>query len=180
MEDNALLQPTRCGIPEFWMHALMTGKAIPWLWDMNQDMCMVKHHFRKPGESKDDDWDWELLVRQLSQANVFDYGQPMSEAPKGLRNRRRIWKCCRELMPDTGSMERLRRKPEDEFKKTPTKISSEPHNAVCPPSSSTSKGQVPGTCSTVVETLSIPAGPQKKTSKRGLARMFSRMKGKHS
>lgn len=160
------------------MHALITGNAVPWLWDMNQDMCMVKHHFRKSGESKNDEWDWELLVRQLSQVNVFDFGQAMHDAPKGLRNRRRIWNCCRELVPDMISMERLR-KTEDYYKRTATKVSPEACKAADPPSKSASSRQHSETDSSVTESLSTPSHKQQKSSKRGFARALSCVKDKH-
>ncbi|KAL8941407.1 MAG: hypothetical protein Q9216_002252 [Gyalolechia sp. 2 TL-2023] len=183
MEDNPDPRPTRCGTPEFWMHALMTGKAVPWLWDLNQDMCMVKHHFRKPNESKDNDWDWELMVRQLSQVDVFDLGRLMGRAPGGLRNRRRIWRCCRELVPDTVAMEELKREKRLEYggKKAAPSVNPEVRDATFQPSSSQSTRLDSGTSAAAVvdPSSSRSSDPQKKSSKRGLAGMLSRVKGLH-
>lgn len=41
-------------------------------------------------------WDWELLVRQLSQASVFEEGGLLRDdkTSLGLWNRHRIWQLC--------------------------------------------------------------------------------------
>lgn len=97
MADNCTLEPTRYADPESWMLGLASGKAIPWLEDLDQGICAAKHREKPDGGGE---WDWELLVRRLAQTNVFERGQPMHSAPKGLRNRRRIWRCCVEMESD--------------------------------------------------------------------------------
>lgn len=131
MADNPSLEPTRCGTPEFWLQALLTGQALPWLWDLERGAC-VAHHTTKPDPSKGEDWDWELLVRKLAQTNIFDDGQPMKNAPNGLRNRRRIWRCCNELVP--GMFDRQNQPAQDWSKKYPD-LTPEGERVKAPPSS---------------------------------------------
>ena len=57
---------------------------LPWLWDLDPTMPLL--------DKGNDLWDWEQLVRQLAQVEVFEPGNPMSKAPLNLRNRRRIWR----------------------------------------------------------------------------------------
>ncbi|KAL8926199.1 MAG: hypothetical protein Q9208_003102 [Pyrenodesmia sp. 3 TL-2023] len=91
-------RPTRFQNAGYWMQLLVSGKVLPWLWDLDEQLCKTKHaqkRHRRYGE----DWDWELLIRQLAQTEVFEEGNLMSDAPLGLRNRRRIWRCCNEMAP---------------------------------------------------------------------------------
>jgi hypothetical protein len=45
-------------------------------------------------------WDWELLVRQLAQVNIFGDGELMARVMQELGNRRRIWRCAEESRMD--------------------------------------------------------------------------------
>jgi hypothetical protein len=45
-------------------------------------------------------WDWELLVRQLTETDIFEPGKLMDHALLGLRNRRRIWRLVDEAKVD--------------------------------------------------------------------------------
>lgn len=76
---------------------------FPWLWDLDSEIIneysyrnradqTEKKEKSSPSFSAENFWDWELLVRQLAQANAFEPGKPMERAPLGLRNRRRIWR----------------------------------------------------------------------------------------
>lgn len=96
MADNCTLEPTRYKDPESWMLGLASGKALPWLEHLDQGKCAAKHR-EKPDGGRE--WDWELLVRRLAQTNIFERGQPMHSAPQGLRNLRRVWRCCVEMEP---------------------------------------------------------------------------------
>ena len=57
----------------------------------------------------DDAWDWERLVRQLAQTEIFESGNLTESAPLGLRNRRQIWRLvgeARRLDSESVIMER--------------------------------------------------------------------------
>ena len=45
-----------------------------------------------------DEWNWELLVRQLAQGNLYEPGKVLKDLPLGLRNRRRIWRLVGDIM----------------------------------------------------------------------------------
>ena len=45
-----------------------------------------------------DEWNWELLVRQLAQITLYEPGQVLKDLPLGLRNRRRIWRLVGDIM----------------------------------------------------------------------------------
>lgn len=101
------LQPTRVLPPAWWKEQLLSGKLIPWLWDLSTD-DVVTHRvntyykdnrsdwLKDQSESRyvfdENMWDWELLCRQLAQANVVEEGGLLEGAPKELWNRHRIWK----------------------------------------------------------------------------------------
>lgn len=48
----------------------------------------------------DNKWDWELLVRQWAQTDVFDLGNYRQDVHQALRNRRRIWRILEEMRVD--------------------------------------------------------------------------------
>jgi hypothetical protein len=81
---NPPLACTRTLAPEIWRDLLFHGRLLPWLWDLDPTMPLL--------HEGNDLWDWEQLVRQLAQVEVFEPGNPMSKAPLNLRNRRRIWR----------------------------------------------------------------------------------------
>jgi hypothetical protein len=91
---------------------LFDRKTLPWLWDLDRAILLTRQWWT----TYDDEsaWDWELLVRQLAQVEVFEKGNLMASAPLGLRNRRRIWRLVdearlddmyEELDPDKDAME---------------------------------------------------------------------------
>ncbi|KAL0944774.1 uncharacterized protein CTRU02_202661 [Colletotrichum truncatum] len=112
----------------FWKEQLKAGShgLLPWLWDI--DAALIDDKDAQPCPEGDDfEWDWELLVRQLSRG--VDYGvrpglpedtlpEPRWEedsekstwdtictgyhtdlvhVPAGLHNRRRIWQLLEEM-----------------------------------------------------------------------------------
>lgn len=81
-------------LPEYWLEVLLRG--FLWLWDLDHVQCR-----RKDRETYDDGrkihWDWEKLVRHLAQDDVFFSAEGLKDAPNGLGNRRRIWRCLDEM-----------------------------------------------------------------------------------
>ena len=82
------LQCTRALPPFVWRDRLLEGKLIPFMWDLDATIVTKSSGWV---DGNEEDWDWELLARQLAQENVFEEGQILSDAPTGLLNRRRIW-----------------------------------------------------------------------------------------
>ena len=78
--------------PDFWLKEF---KGIPWLWDLDTEMCKEKdQQLPATGQTL---WDWELLL-ELALDNVFEPGGLMHKGvPPGLRNRRRIWRMLHDL-----------------------------------------------------------------------------------
>ncbi len=64
--------------------AFITGEAVGYLWDLDESTCRAKAAANR--------WDWAQLARDLSRRDCFDQGKGFDDAPKGLRNRQRIWK----------------------------------------------------------------------------------------
>ena len=94
--ENFSLECSRTFGPDFWLGFLVSSQVVPWLWDLDREECARKQRTK----DKDGDtiaWDWELLVRQLSQTDVFEPTGGLSDAPLGLRNRRRIWRILSDI-----------------------------------------------------------------------------------
>ncbi|KAI1652669.1 hypothetical protein F4813DRAFT_400872 [Daldinia decipiens] len=86
---------TRVLLPEWWMDELLSGRLIPWLFDIDKSyLFIVDLRFRteRPGEHFDinNDLDWELLCRQLGQRRLFEPGDILFGV-KELENRWHIW-----------------------------------------------------------------------------------------
>jgi hypothetical protein len=64
--------------------AFITGEAVGYLWDLDESTCRAK--------AAANSWDWAQLARDLTRRDCFDQGKGFDDAPKGLRNRQRIWK----------------------------------------------------------------------------------------
>ena len=78
----------------------MNGALIPWLWDLEAQAVMKKESELQG----DDEWNWELLARQLAQVNIHEPRKVLKDLPMGLRNRRRIWRLVGDIM-DTEAKE---------------------------------------------------------------------------
>ncbi len=74
---------------------LFSARVLPWLWDLDSTVLKSMPPDSDGQVEKYDAngvWDWELLVRQLAQVEVFQEGNLMANVQLGLRNRRRIWR----------------------------------------------------------------------------------------
>jgi hypothetical protein len=97
---NLPLQCTRLLDQSYWKEILISGRFLPFLWDLDLDLLGAKVS-QLPGKLE---WNWERLVRQLSQSGFLDYAAKASQdshyvqgVPFGLRNRRRIWRILEEM-----------------------------------------------------------------------------------
>jgi hypothetical protein len=57
-------------------------------WDLDVNVIRIKEQARN--------WNWELLVRKLSQLKIHEPGDTSLELPLQLKNRRRIWRLLEE------------------------------------------------------------------------------------
>ena len=71
---------TTCILPQqFWKDLLRSGTALPWLWDV--DPALIDAKAAEPCPKGDSfEWNWELLVRQLSRG--VDFGD-RQDVPSG-------------------------------------------------------------------------------------------------
>ncbi|KAI0598978.1 hypothetical protein F4775DRAFT_135006 [Biscogniauxia sp. FL1348] len=81
------LEPTRVLPSDWWREKLMSGSLIPWLFDLKDEA--VDHYSQINGHQN---WDWELLCRQLAQPDVFEKEGILFTASDHVWNRQRIWK----------------------------------------------------------------------------------------
>lgn len=72
----------------WWCSVLYNKQAFPWLWDLDVEAIRAKE--------SEGSWNWELLVRQMSQVSIHEPDDASIDLPKGLRNRRRIWRLLAE------------------------------------------------------------------------------------
>lgn len=78
-----------------WREALARG-YLSWLWDLEPD-AVVHKEASKPLEQE---WNWELLVRQLAQVDLHEPRAVLENLPIGLRNRRRIWRLVEDILSE--------------------------------------------------------------------------------
>lgn len=101
--------------PFLWRRALLTQDIFPWLWDIKRPVQaghnLGKEESQDPNhevegleifeyttyELPDEKWDWELLVRQWAQKDIFEPGNYRQDVHLALRNRRRIWRILEEM-----------------------------------------------------------------------------------
>ena len=76
----------------WWCDALASERVFPWLWDL--DMEKIRERQRAGN------WNWELLVRELSQVKIHEPHDTTLTIPRNLRNRRRIWRILEEARID--------------------------------------------------------------------------------
>lgn len=89
--------PLQCNLliaPKYWRQALQTGTLLPWLSDLDPKIVAKKEASLPAGE----EWNWELLVRQLAQSDLYEPRKVLEDLPLGLRNRRRIWRLVGDIM----------------------------------------------------------------------------------
>ncbi|KAJ2978577.1 hypothetical protein NUW58_g7452 [Xylaria curta] len=104
-KDGIPLEPTRIMPSTWWKRELLSGRLIPWLWELNDEDIVryrVKNLYQCPDQAAKDKaagtyifdenmWDWELLCRQLAQPNVCRGGGVLGDRSEKLWNRHRIW-----------------------------------------------------------------------------------------
>ncbi|OTB13844.1 hypothetical protein K445DRAFT_24339 [Daldinia sp. EC12] len=105
--------PSRCNglLPQWmWREMLLGGEILPFLYDL--DVTVVEAFYKQwERDNGDQEPNWELLVRRLSQVawRMWDVDGSTVKIPNGLRNRRRIWKLIEEMyvndLIDTRSMD---------------------------------------------------------------------------
>lgn len=81
--------------PNVWRQALSEG-YLPWLWDLDPAAIAQKEASKSHGQ----EWNWELLVRQLAQVNLHEPKAILVDLPMGLRNRRRIWRILADMLSE--------------------------------------------------------------------------------
>lgn len=64
----------------FWKDLLKEGRSLPWLWDLDSNLIDSKDREKCPSNdidagSQSFQWNWELLVRQLSRSLDFGIGE---------------------------------------------------------------------------------------------------------
>lgn len=102
MEPSELPQPTNLSLectaqssPDVWRESLVRDH-FPWLWDIEPDAVARKEASKPPGQ----EWNWELLVRQLAQVTLHEPRAVLGDLPIGLRNRRRIWRLVEDILSE--------------------------------------------------------------------------------
>lgn len=109
--ENPPLASTRILLQSTWRDLLFYGTILPWLWDLDPSVLNTRRSDNVPAYDVDGAWDWECLVRQLAQVDIFLDGNMMANVQLGLRNRRRIWRLIDEAR--MGDSEVLRKRRDD-------------------------------------------------------------------
>ena len=89
------LDCTALSSPNVWCEALTSG-YFPWLWDL--EPAIIAH--KEASKPLEQEWNWELLVRQLAQADLHEPKAVLEDLPIGLRNRRRIWRIVEDMLSE--------------------------------------------------------------------------------
>lgn len=89
------VEPTFLLPQRFWRQALEQCQLLPWLWDISVED--IAHKEASKPHNGEYEWNWELLVRQLAQSNLFEEGKHPRDLASGIRNRRRIWRILEEM-----------------------------------------------------------------------------------
>lgn len=76
----------------------MNGVLLPWLLDLDLPAFMRNEVELRAG----DEWNWELLMRQLAQDNLQEPRKVLEDLPFALKNRRRIWRLVADIMATDG------------------------------------------------------------------------------
>lgn len=100
--------PERCTYlvsPSFWFQALKEHIVLPWLWDLDTAALDEKENNKPVGQM----WDWELLVRQLAQRDLYHIDREetvwaVEGFPEGLRNRNRIWHLVVDMLDESSTV----------------------------------------------------------------------------
>lgn len=78
----------------WWRLALRDGVVLPWLPDLDLQSLSRKEASLSAGQ----EWNWELLVRQLAQTDIYKPKMVLEDLALGLRNRRRIWRLVEDIL----------------------------------------------------------------------------------
>ena len=93
--------PSKCTVctvqssPSAWREALSQG-YFSWLWDLDPRAIAQKEESKPPAQ----EWNWELLVRQLAQVNIHEPKAVLEDFSMGLRNRRRVWRIVEDILSE--------------------------------------------------------------------------------
>lgn len=87
------LECTFHSTPSAWREGFAHG-YLPWLWDLELDAIAHKEASKPPEQ----EWNWELLVRQLAQFDLREPRAILQNLPMGLTNRRRIWGLVEDIL----------------------------------------------------------------------------------
>jgi hypothetical protein len=93
--ESPSLVPTQTLPPSAWRELLFSRKILPWLWDLDSSV-LESRRSDSASSYTEGEWDWELLVRQLAQVDVFNDENIIANVQLRLRNRRRIWRLVDE------------------------------------------------------------------------------------
>ena len=93
--ENLSLECTAQSSSSAWREALMRC-YLPWLWDL-EPIAIAHKEASKPAEQE---WNWELLVRQLAQVDLHQPRAVLENLPMGLRNRKRIWRLAEDMLSE--------------------------------------------------------------------------------
>ncbi len=94
------LQCTFLLAPFYWRQALLDGLVLPWFPDFDPITVTNKDedNSQQTAGGGNQQWNWELLVRQLAQTNLHQPRNGLNPIPLGLRNRRRIWRLVEDIL----------------------------------------------------------------------------------
>ena len=88
-------QPSYTYHPTVYLRAMhQFSPVLPWLFDLNRSACLRKEAEKPDGR----EWDWERLLRRLTQDDIYQNPVCVEGIPPGLQNRRRIWKMVEDWL----------------------------------------------------------------------------------
>jgi hypothetical protein len=110
----------------FWRKSIISGKLLPYLWDLDvEELDRLCQEQLKSSSNSDSSWDWRG-VGQLLATKYFplkNLDPQLVDMPNGLWNRRRIWsiieEACRNDFPEYSNKKRSDRVIEERKRREP-------------------------------------------------------------